>query len=146
MSQITFDLLDRRSVDFLFKNPLVVDRQTLYPSVSRYIQSVYGLEVGILGVKDVLRAAPVIDRYIRSLYGDVIAASRLALNGDAYHVTFKTWAQTSLFLSDPFTAFDSGFGVSHSVSQAGEGRIVPEVVVRRRKSQRGGQRVVAHYC
>jgi len=31
---------------------------------------------------------------------------------------FKTWAQTSRFLSDSFTAFDPGFGVSHSISQA----------------------------
>ncbi|KAF8502706.1 hypothetical protein F5888DRAFT_1113833 [Russula emetica] len=119
MNRITYDLLDRASVDKHFKNPPVIDHQTLYPSVRtvpRYIQPVYGLEVGILGVKDVLRAVPVIDHYIRVNYGNVIACSRLALKGDAYCVVFKTWAQTSRFLSDPFTAFDSGFGVSHSVS------------------------------
>jgi hypothetical protein len=118
MNRITFDLLDRASVDNLFKAPPVIDHQTLYPSVPRYIQPVYALEVGIFGVKDVLRAAPVIDHYIKSKYGNVIASSRLALNGDAYCVVFNTWAQTSRFLFDPFTAFDSGFGVSHSVSQA----------------------------
>ena len=118
ISRITFDLLDRASVDNLFKTPPVIDHQTIYPSVPRYIKPVYALEVGILGVKGVLRAAPVIDHYIKSKYGNVIAYSRLALNGDAYCVVFKTWAQTSRFLSDPFTAFDSGFGVSLSVSQA----------------------------
>ena len=61
---------------------------------------------------------PVIDHYIRATYGDVIASSRLALNGDAYCVVFKTWAQTSQFLFDPFTTFDSGLGVSHSISNA----------------------------
>jgi hypothetical protein len=118
MNRITYDLLDRTSVDKLFKNPPVIDHQTHYPSVPRYIQPVYGLEVGILGVKDVLRAVPVIDHYIQANHGNVIASSRLALDRDAYCVVFKTWAQTSRFLSDPFTAFDSGFGVSHSVSQA----------------------------
>jgi len=118
MNWITFDLLDRSSVDRLLTNPPVIDHQTLYPSVPRYVQPIYGLEVGILGLKDVLRAVPVIDQYIHSHYGDVIAASRLALNGDAYCVVFKSWTHTSRFLSDPFTAFDSGFGVSHSVSQA----------------------------
>jgi hypothetical protein len=118
MNRITFDLVNHASLEQLFKNPPVIDHETLYPSVPRYIQPVYGLEVAILGMKDVLRAAPVIDRYIHTNYGDVIAASRLALNGDAYCVVFKTWGQTSRFLTDPFTAFESGFGVSHSVSQA----------------------------
>lgn len=95
----------------------MIDHQTLYPSVPRFIQPIYALEVAILGVKDVLGVASVIDRYITSLYGNVIASSRIALNGDAYCVVFKTWAQTSRFLSDPFTAFETGYGVSHSVSQ-----------------------------
>jgi len=116
MNRIIFDLLDRASVDKLFKTPPVINHQTLLPSVPRYIHPVYGLEVGILGVKDVIQAVPVIDCYIRTKYGDVITSSRLALNGDAYCVVFNTWAQTSRFLSDPFTAFESGFGVSHSPS------------------------------
>ena len=81
------------------------------------VQPIYGLEVGILGMRDVLWAQPVIDRYIRSKYGDVIACSRLALNGDTYCVVFKMWSQTSCFVNDTFTAFDSGYGVSHSISQ-----------------------------
>ena len=118
MKRITFDLLDHASVNHLLDNPPIIDHQTLYPSTPRYIQPVYGLEVAILGVKDVMRVAPVIDHYTHSTYGDVIAASRLSLNGDAYCVVFKTWGQTSRFLSDPFTAFESGFGVFHSVSPA----------------------------
>jgi hypothetical protein len=78
----------------------------------------YGLEVCILGVEGATPAASVIDRYIRTHYGDVIAASRMALGGGAYCVVFNTWAQTSRFLGDPFTAFDSDFGVSRSVSQS----------------------------
>ena len=50
--------------------------------------------VALLGMKDILRAQPVIDHYIRSSYGDVIASSRLALNGDAYCVVFKTLEPT----------------------------------------------------
>ncbi|KAI0287579.1 hypothetical protein BC826DRAFT_1188946 [Russula brevipes] len=41
----------------------------------------------------------------------------MALGGGAYCVVFNTWAQTSRFLSDPFTALDSGFGVSVSPSR-----------------------------
>jgi hypothetical protein len=40
--------------------------------------------------------------HIKSNYGNIIASSRLDLNGDAYcvvTVVFKTWAQTSRFLS-----------------------------------------------
>jgi hypothetical protein len=118
MNRITYDLLDHSSVEKLFRAPPVIDRQTFFPSVPRYIQPIYALEVAILGMKDLLQAGLVIDHYIRSTYGDVIASSRLALNGHAYCVVFKSWAQTSRFLSDPFTAFDSGFGVSHLVSQA----------------------------
>jgi hypothetical protein len=121
MNRITYDPLDHASVVELLKTPPVIEHQTFYPFVPRYIQPICGLEVSILGIKDVLRAAPFIDRYhIRNRYGNVIASSRLALNEVAYCVVFKTWAQTSHFLSDPFTAFDSGFGVgaSHSVSQA----------------------------
>ena len=77
----------------------------------------YGLKVSILGMRDVLQAQPVLNRYIRSKYNDIIACSRLALNGDAYCVVFKTWSQTSCFVNDTFTAFDSGYGVFHSVSQ-----------------------------
>ena len=117
MNRITYDLLDRSSVDKLFKAPPVIDHQTFYPSVPRYIQPIYGLEVAILGLKDIIGALPAIDHYIRSQYGNVIATSRLALNGDAYCVIFNTWAQTSQFLADPFTAFDSGLGISHSISQ-----------------------------
>ena len=116
MHRMTFDFLDRASIDSLFKTPPVIDHQTLYPSVPRYIQPVYALEVTILGLKDVVGALPLIDRHIKSRYGNVIASSRLALEGDAYCVVFKNWAQTSRFLNDPFTAFEFGFGVSHSVS------------------------------
>jgi len=115
-NRITYDLLDRSTVDKLFRTPPVIDHQTLSPSTPRYIQPIYGLEVAILGLKDVLLALPVLDHYISHQYGDVIASSRLALGGDAYCVVFKTWAQASRFLSDPFTAFDSGFGTSHLVS------------------------------
>lgn len=117
MNRVTFDLLDRVSVDSLFKHPPIIDHQTFYPSVPRYIQPVYGLEVAILGLKDAMQSVPIIDRYIQAQYGDVIASSRLALNGDAYCVVFKTWPQTSSFLSDPFRAFESGYGVSHTLSQ-----------------------------
>jgi hypothetical protein len=41
----------------------------------------------------------------------------MALKGEAYCVVFNTWTETSRFLTDPFTAFDSAFGISHSVSQ-----------------------------
>ncbi|KAI0279629.1 hypothetical protein BGY98DRAFT_1185916 [Russula aff. rugulosa BPL654] len=116
MNRVSYDVLDRASIDNLFRNPPVIDHQTYYPSVPRYIQPIYGLEVAIVGLKDVLGAMPAIDHYIRSTYGDVIASSRMALNGDAYCVVFKTWSQTSQFLADPFTAFDSGLGVSHSIS------------------------------
>lgn len=118
MNRITFDLLDRASVDNLFKTPPVIDHQTLYPSAPRFIRPVYALEARVLGVKDIPQAAPIIDRNIKSKYGDVIAYSRLALNGDAYCVVFNTWAETSRFLFDTFTAFDSRSGVSQSVSQA----------------------------
>jgi hypothetical protein len=118
MNCITYDLLDRTSVDKLVRNPPVIDHQTLFPSTPHYIQPVYGLEVAILGTKDVLGAIPVLDHYIRRKYGDVIASSRLAFNGDAYCVVFKTWVQTLRFLSDPFTAFKSGLGVSHLVTHA----------------------------
>jgi hypothetical protein len=59
----------------------------------------------------------------------VIASSRQVLNGDAYWqycVVFKNWAQTSCFLSDPFTAFDSRFRVSHSVSQTAPALLADE--------------------
>jgi hypothetical protein len=103
MHRITYDLLDRASVVKLLETPPVIDHQMFYPSIPRYIQPIYGLELAILGIKDVLRAAPGIDRYIHNRYGNVIASSRLAINGDAYCVV-KTWAQTLRFLSDPFTA------------------------------------------
>ena len=38
LNRITYDLLDRVSIDKLFKNPPVIDHQTFYPSVPRYIQ------------------------------------------------------------------------------------------------------------
>ena len=91
---------------------LILQSSIIRRFVLRYIQSVYGLEVAILGLKDVLSAMSVIDNYIRSAYGDVIAFSRMALNGDAYCVVFKEWSQTSRFLNDPFTAFDSSLGIS----------------------------------
>jgi hypothetical protein len=59
-----------------------------------------------------------LDHYIRHHYGHVIMSSRLALEGDAYCVVFNTPAQTSRFLSDPFTAFESVFGMSYSASHA----------------------------
>ena len=105
--RITYDLLHRASVDALQNLPPVIEHRTYYPSVPRFIQPVYGLEVGIVGIGDVLGAVPFIDRYIRRKYGNVIARSRLALSGDAYCVVLETWAQTSRFLADPFTAFDS---------------------------------------
>jgi hypothetical protein len=40
LNRITYDLLDRTSIDKLFKNPPVIDHQTFYPSVPRYIQPV----------------------------------------------------------------------------------------------------------
>ena len=85
---------------------LILQSSIIRRFVLRYIQSVYGLEVAILGLKDVLSAMSVIDNYIRSAYGDVIAFSRMALNGDAYCVVFKEWSQTSRFLNDPFTALE----------------------------------------
>ena len=118
MNRVTFDLLDRASVLDLFKTPPVIDHQTHRPSTPRYIQPVYALEVAILGLSDVPQAMHVIDRYIRSNYGNVIASRRLARRGDAYCVVFKTWAQTSRFLSDPFTAFDSEIEVSHQALPA----------------------------
>ena len=126
MNRVTFDLLDRASVDDLLKTPPVIDHQTLCPSVPRYIQPVYGLEVVILGVKtgfkltheNDIQALMAFERNITSKYGDVLVSSRLALNGDALCVAFKTWAQTSRFLSDPFTAFDSEFEVSHQTPPA----------------------------
>ena len=96
---------------------IVIDHQTFYPSIPRYIQPLYALEVAILGVKDVVRAQPAIDLYIKTRYGEVIATSRLALDGDAYCVVFKTWQQTSRLISDPFTAFDSRFRICHSIAQ-----------------------------
>ena len=116
MGRITYDLLDRASVDALQNLPPVIEHRTYYPSVPRFIQPIYGLEVGIAGIGDVQGPKSFIDRYIRRKYGNVIARSRLALNGDAYCIVFETWAQTSRFLADPFTAFDSGFGVTHTVS------------------------------
>jgi|SRR6266850_592595 len=83
MHRITYDLLDRASVIKLLETPPVIDNQMFYPSIPCYIQPIYGLEVTILGIKDVLRAAPGIDRYIHNRYGDVIASSRRAINGDA---------------------------------------------------------------
>lgn len=117
MTRVTFDLLDRASVKHLVQFPPVIDHHTYSPTTPRYIQPAYALEVAILGVKDILRAVPVIDCCIIARYGHVIAASRLALNGDAYCVVFKTWAATARFLADPFQAFASGFGISHSISQ-----------------------------
>ena len=118
MSRVTFDLLHHASIDNLLKAPPVIDHQTFYPSLPRYIQPIYAMEVAVLGVKDVTGTLSAINRYIRSSYGDVIASSRLALNGDAYCVVFDDWNHTSSFLADPFTAFQSGFGISHSVSQS----------------------------
>jgi hypothetical protein len=85
----------------------VIDHQTLYPSVPRYIQPVYALEVAIIGVQDVLGPVPIIDQYIHDRYGDVIASNRLALNGAAYCVVFKKWSQALRFLSESFEAFTS---------------------------------------
>ena len=116
MNRITYDLLERSSVDTLLQQPPVIDRQPLFPTTPRYIQPLFGLETAILGMKDVQLALPTINNYITQTYGDVIASSRLALDGDAYCVVFDTWAQTYRFLHDPFTAFESGFGVSHSIS------------------------------
>jgi len=119
MNRITYDLLDRSTVDKLFQTPPVIDHQPLFPSITPYIQPIYGLEVAVLGLKDVVEALPVLNHYIRHHYGYVIASSRLALGGDAYCVVFNTPAQTSRFLSDPFTAFESVLGMSHSVSHVG---------------------------
>jgi hypothetical protein len=115
-NRVRFDLLDCSSVDSLLQEPPVIDHQTICPSTPRYIQPVYGLEVAILSVKDSQLVRPVVNNYIRRAYGNVIAHSRLALDGDAYCVVFKTWAQTSRFLQDPFTAFDPGFGITHTIS------------------------------
>ena len=118
MSWVTFDLLHHASIDNLLKAPPVIDHQTFYPSLPCYIWPIYTMEVAVLGVKDVTGALSAIDRYIRSLYGDVITSSCLALNGDAYCIVFDDWNHTSSFLADPFTAFQSGFGISHSVSRS----------------------------
>lgn len=76
---------------------------------------VYGLEVAILGVQDVNGAQSFINNYIRNRYGDVIAASRIAHNGQAYCTVFKTWEQTSRFPAEPFHTFDRGLWcVSHT--------------------------------
>ena len=56
---------------------------------------------------------PEIDHYyIRLQYGSVIASTRLVLNGDTDCVVFKTWAQTSQFLTDPFTPLIPGRRIS----------------------------------
>jgi hypothetical protein len=110
-NRITYDLLDRSAVDKLFQTPPVIDHQTLFPSITPYIQPIYGLEVAILGLKDIVEALPLLNHYIRHHYGHVIASSRLARGGDAYCVVFNTCAQTSRFLSDPFTAFESVLGI-----------------------------------
>jgi hypothetical protein len=49
LNRITYDLLDRPSVDKLFKNPPVIDHLTFHPSVPRYIQPVYGLTNSRIG-------------------------------------------------------------------------------------------------
>ena len=61
MCRITYDLLDRASVDALHKQPPVIEHQTYYPSVRRFIQPIYGLEAGILGIEGVIGAVPFID-------------------------------------------------------------------------------------
>ena len=65
MNRITYDLLDRSSVDELPKNSPIIDHQTFHPSSPRYIQSVYGIGVGILGLQDVWNAMPEWATYIR---------------------------------------------------------------------------------
>ena len=56
MNRITYDLLDRSSVAKLLETPPTIDHQTFTASVPRFIQPKYGLEVAILGLKDVLSA------------------------------------------------------------------------------------------
>ena len=60
MNRVTFDLLDRKSINNLFMSPPVIDHQPLYPSTPHYIQPLYALEVAILGVQDVLEHSPLL--------------------------------------------------------------------------------------
>lgn len=65
-SRITYESIDQASVHVyaLLKQPLVIEHWTCFTSISRFIQPIYGLEVDILGIKDVLGATgmPFIDQ------------------------------------------------------------------------------------
>ena len=125
MQHVTYDLLDHSLVDKLFKDPPVIDHHILNPSVPRFIQPVYGLEVAVLGLGDTISVKAEIDQYIHAKYGDVIACSHLALNGYVYCIVFNAPDQAFQFLSDPFTVFDSGFGVYHNISHIQTGLLEP---------------------
>ncbi|KAH7904152.1 hypothetical protein BJ138DRAFT_1186017 [Hygrophoropsis aurantiaca] len=91
LNRITFNVLEELHVDWLRDHPIVLDHRSYYVSH---------------GCKEIQGAQAHIDAYIKQKYGNIIALSRLVLNGDVYTVIFKSPEFASRFLTDRFNAFE----------------------------------------
>ncbi|KAG1777839.1 hypothetical protein EV702DRAFT_1098088, partial [Suillus placidus] len=108
--RVVFDVVSLDHVQWLRDHPPTIDGRTYYASQYRFVQPLFAFELAIMRCHEFQSARSTIDNYIRRRYGDVIAHSRMALDGDLYCVVFKHWETADLFLRDSFDAFEGSEG------------------------------------
>ncbi|KAI0071052.1 hypothetical protein K474DRAFT_1712788 [Panus rudis PR-1116 ss-1] len=110
--RVTFDFFNPAHVKDICDRPPIIDQETRIPSRPRFILSIYGLEVAILGCSDWSNVEEAMNGYIRKRYGDdAVAFSRTANQGAAYCVVLKDAKTTDLFLKDDHTHLEKPPGM-----------------------------------
>lgn len=115
--RVTFDFIMESSLDAITKNPPIIDRYKCEPIRPRLILPRYGLEIAIVGFKDVLGIEGMMNQYIREQLGsDAISYSRMAMSGDVYTVVLKNWPTTAQFINDDLQRFRDKYNLPAFVS------------------------------
>ncbi|KAG1771912.1 hypothetical protein EV702DRAFT_977119, partial [Suillus placidus] len=108
--RVVFDVVSLDHVQWLHDHPPTIDGRTYYASQYCFVQPLFAFELTIMRCHEFQSAHSTIDNYIQRRYGDVIAHSRMALDGDLYCVVFKHWETADRFLRDSFDAFEGSEG------------------------------------
>ncbi|KAF9027242.1 hypothetical protein BDZ89DRAFT_1067062 [Hymenopellis radicata] len=90
--RVVFDILQRQHVQELLESPIIVNQTTYHAHQSRFIIPKFGYDVAITGCGSIGHFKAGMDAVIRNHFGgqDVIAHSRMELDGDTYVVIMRT--------------------------------------------------------
>ncbi|KAG6822772.1 hypothetical protein H0H92_012644, partial [Tricholoma furcatifolium] len=115
---VRFHLLKEEDITALIENPPVFRQRKYHPNRPKFIQPLYALEIGFVGVTYIRDPFSLIGGYIEKKFSHLSAASdprekravrrqRLEFNDSVYCVVVENEAIAEAVLQDPFPIFES---------------------------------------